>query len=104
MRLVGRYSFNGGEAAVQQKYSDLLDEAERAVAGVDAGACRTKESREKTMRGRSLYSPVALNRAFKAQFEPFIWDLGTRGVSNIDIPALVLGIDDEPQPQPDAAP
>jgi hypothetical protein len=26
-------------------------------------------------------------------FEQFIWDLEQRGVSNIDIPALILGID-----------
>ncbi len=25
-------------------------------------------------------------------FEQFVWDLETRGVSNIDIPVLVLGI------------
>lgn len=28
-------------------------------------------------------------------FEQFIWDLEQRGVSNIDIPVLILGIDDE---------
>lgn len=26
-------------------------------------------------------------------FEQFVWDLETRGVSNIDIPVLVLGLD-----------
>ena len=26
-------------------------------------------------------------------FEQFAWDLETRGVSNIDIPVLILGID-----------
>ena len=26
-------------------------------------------------------------------FEQFIWDLGQRGVSNIDIPVLIVGID-----------
>ncbi len=28
-------------------------------------------------------------------FEQFVWDLENRGVSNIDIPVLILGIDDE---------
>lgn len=28
-------------------------------------------------------------------FEQFVWDLDKRGVSNIDIPVLILGIDDE---------
>jgi hypothetical protein len=27
-------------------------------------------------------------------FEQFVWDLDNRGVSNIDIPVLVLGVDD----------
>lgn len=26
-------------------------------------------------------------------FEQFVWDLGQRGVSNIDVPVLILGID-----------
>ncbi len=28
-------------------------------------------------------------------FEQFVWDLEHRGVSNIDIPVLILGIDSE---------
>lgn len=28
-------------------------------------------------------------------FEQIVWDLEKRGVSNIDIPVLILGIDDE---------
>jgi hypothetical protein len=28
-----------------------------------------------------------------AYFEQFVWDLKTRGIGNIDIPVLVLGID-----------
>lgn len=27
-------------------------------------------------------------------FEQFVWDLGQRGKSDIDIPGLILGIDD----------
>lgn len=30
-------------------------------------------------------------------FEQFVWDLEARGVSDIDIPVLILGIDDEPK-------
>jgi hypothetical protein len=29
-------------------------------------------------------------------FEQFVWDLENRGVSNIDIPVLVIGIDCDP--------
>lgn len=31
-------------------------------------------------------------------FEQFVWDLEQRGVSNIDIPVLVLGIDEDRVP------
>jgi len=30
-------------------------------------------------------------------FEQFVWDLEKRGISNIDIPVLILGIDDMPR-------
>jgi hypothetical protein len=35
-------------------------------------------------------------------FEHFVWDLETRGVSNIDIPVMILGIDvdDSHEPPP----
>jgi hypothetical protein len=35
------------------------------IAGVDAEKCFTKISREKTKKGRVLYSPIALNKEFK---------------------------------------
>jgi hypothetical protein len=31
-------------------------------------------------------------------FEQFVWDLESRGVSNIDVPVLILGIDADPEP------
>ena len=73
MKIAGIYSFNNGEAAVKQKYDDLRKEVERAILKIDAQACKTKESEEKTMPGDMLYSPVALNEAFKAQLEPLDW-------------------------------
>ena len=188
MKLAGVYSFNDGERVVATKYSDLLIEIKDCVAGIDAFQCKTKQSKEKTMPGEMLYSPVALNEQFKKQlyarnwqsirvkcdyptqfyapdyqpkmlrkgafremdfvkrqlghevqfgkyafmvynvaakmtifknlsvidtgieivpvkalaedmssgvsyFEQFVWDLEKRGVSNIDIPVLILGID-----------
>jgi hypothetical protein len=71
--IAGIYSFNNGEAVVKQEYADLRKEVERAILQIDALACKTKESEEKTMPGDMLYSPVALNEAFKAQLEPLDW-------------------------------
>ncbi len=73
MRIAGIYSFNNGESVVNEKYAELRKEVERAIAKIDALACKTKESEEKTMRGDMLYSPVALNECIKAQLEPMDW-------------------------------
>lgn len=63
MMVAGRFSFNGGEEAVRTKYPHLLDEIEKAIVSIDADRHRTKESTERTMMGRMLYSPSSLNRA-----------------------------------------
>jgi Restriction endonuclease BglII len=188
MRIAGIYSFNKGQKVVQKQYPELLAEVTASIEAIDASSCKTKESKEKTMPGAMLFSPVALNEAIKAQlyhrgwnslrvkcnyptqfytqgyvpknlrkgafremdfikgklgvevqfgkysfmvynvaakmtifknlghidtgievvpvkalaedmssgvsyFEQFVWDLEQRGVSNIDIPVLILGID-----------
>lgn len=73
MVIVGKYSFNRGAEVVEEKYPDLLAEVEEAIKAVDAEQCKTKESQEKTMQGRMLYSPPALNKAFKKQLNPTGW-------------------------------
>ena len=65
MRIVAKYSFNDGQRVVQDEYAHLLREVEEAIGSVDSERCKTKESTEKTMPGKLLYSPVALNVAFK---------------------------------------
>lgn len=68
MRIVARYSFNDGENYIKENYSNLLKEVEEVIAGVEAHSLKTKESKEKTMSGRKLFSPPALNEAFKSEF------------------------------------
>ncbi len=48
-------------------------EVEAAIAAVDAEACRTKVSKEKTKAGKILLSPVAMNKAFEHEFESKGW-------------------------------
>ena len=67
MRIAGAYSFNNGAKAVSEKYSDLLVEIQTSIENIDAKACKNKESKEKTMPGQILYSPVELNNCFKKQ-------------------------------------
>jgi len=63
--IAARYSFNGGAEMVAQRYPGLLEELTQALASVDAEEHRVKESKEKTMLGQMLYSPVGLNKAVK---------------------------------------
>jgi hypothetical protein len=42
----------------------LWSDLERVIQGVDAERCRTKVSKEARKSGRTLYSPVAMNRCF----------------------------------------
>lgn len=65
MKVVGRFSFNGGEDFVKKHHSVLLAEVEAAIACVDAEMHKTKTSKEVTMLGRLLYNPKSLNRAIR---------------------------------------
>lgn len=73
MIIAGKYSFNDGELVIERKYPRLLSEVQEIVAMVNADRHKRKISREKTMPGKRLYSPVSLNRAFKKQFESRGW-------------------------------
>lgn len=73
MKIVGIYSFNNGKETIDQKYPHLLKEVERVLKRVSAKKARTKESREKTMPGKILYNPKALNVAFKSEFAKYNW-------------------------------
>ena len=73
MRIVGTYSFNGGDQAVRRKYATRLGEVESVIGAIDAEKYRTKESEEKTMPGRLLFSPKELNKAFTTQFKKRGW-------------------------------
>lgn len=43
------------------------------ISSVDASKYKVKISKEKTMKGRQLYSPVKLNKAFKSNFKKRKW-------------------------------
>jgi len=44
---------------------DLWKEVLSVISSVDAKKCKTKISKEKRMKGKTLYSPVAMNKLFK---------------------------------------
>ena len=73
VRIAAHYShLNGLEYLLVHK-PYLWDQIQKVIADVDAEACRTKISREKTMRGKTLYSPIDMNKAFEAQFANSEW-------------------------------
>lgn len=69
MRIVARYSFNHGEEYINNNFPQLLQEVEEVIVGIDAHKCKTKESKEDTMKGRILFSPTDLNKEFKDEFK-----------------------------------
>ena len=73
MRIAARYSHLNGEEYMLVHRKSLWDEIQEVIEEVDATACRTKVSREKTMPGRLLYSPGDMNRAFKKGLKARGW-------------------------------
>jgi hypothetical protein len=73
MNVVGRYSHLNGAEYMMVHHPRLLEEIETVIVEVDAERCRTKESKERGMVGRMLYSPVDLNAAFKDGFQARGW-------------------------------
>ena len=67
MRIVYEYSHLGGAEILQVRHPDVDHEIREVISEVRAR--RTKISREKTMRGKALYSPADMNRQFKEAFQ-----------------------------------
>ncbi len=51
----------------------LWHEIESVISSVDADSCKTKISQEKTMMGKLLYAPQAMNSAFSKEFQNLNW-------------------------------
>ena len=65
MEIKASYSHLNGEEYLLVHRKQLWDEVKAVIAEVDALACRTKVSKEKTMPGKMLFSPADMNLAFK---------------------------------------
>lgn len=65
MRIVELYSHLNGYEFLLVHHGQRWAEIEAVIAGVDANACRTKESKERGRVGDILYSPVDMNARFK---------------------------------------
>jgi hypothetical protein len=73
MKVVEKYShLNGFEYLLVHK-PELWEEIENVIRTVDAEECKTKISKEKTMKGTLLYSPIEMNESFKKELTKYHW-------------------------------
>jgi len=74
MRIVEKYShLNGLEFLLVHK-PELWNEIETVISLIDAEKCKTKVSKEKTMKGSLLYSPIDMNNAIKYELTKYNWE------------------------------
>jgi len=73
MKIIETYShLNGLEFLLVHKPT-LWEEIRNVIVSVNAEKCKTKISKEKTMKNKLLYSPKDMNKAFKNQFREKEW-------------------------------
>lgn len=73
MKISATYSHLNGLEFLLVHREGLWQEVEGVIADVDANECRTKESREKRMKGKILFSPKAMNDAFRRLLQKKAW-------------------------------
>lgn len=67
MRKVFEYSHLGGSEILRVRYPNIEKEIDQVIKNID-GLKKTKISKEKTMHGEPLYSPMEINAIFKEGF------------------------------------
>ncbi len=73
MRIVAMHSHLNGHEWLLVHEKRIWKEIESTIKAIDSGKHKTKISREKTMRGRALYAPKELNKAFAKCFREAEW-------------------------------
>lgn len=73
MKIGAQYSHLNGFEWIQYHQKDMWDEMVGIIADINAEDFRTKISKEKTMRGKKLFSPSDLNKRMKDDFENLGW-------------------------------
>ena len=73
MQIKAHYSHLNGEEYLLVHRKQLWEEVQTVIKEVDAFACRTKVSKEKTMQGKLLFSPADMNRAFSEGLSRLEW-------------------------------
>lgn len=74
MKLVETYSHLNGLEFLMVHQPGLWKEIRNVITEIKADVCKTKISKEKTMPGKLLYSPVAMNSAFSNLLRARSWE------------------------------
>jgi hypothetical protein len=74
MKIIEIYSHLNGREFLLVHKPNLWREIESVIAKVDAEKCKTKVSKEKTMKGKLLYSPVEMNNDFRRLLRKKAWE------------------------------
>jgi len=73
MKIAQKYSHLNGEEYLIVHHNNLYKEIDEVVENINAKRLLTKESKEKTMPGTMLYSPISLNKIFNKKFNKLGW-------------------------------
>lgn len=73
MKIAQKYSHLNGEEYLLVHQRKLYKEIVEVINSINANNYLTKKSKEKTMRGEILYSPIDLNNAFNKKFNQKGW-------------------------------
>lgn len=73
MKIVETYSHLNGLEFLLVHQPKLWDEIKKVIENVNADKCRTKISKEKTMKGKVLYSPIDMNKSFNKLLKAKNW-------------------------------
>jgi hypothetical protein len=73
MKIIETYShLNGLEFLIVHK-PKLWNEIQEVIKSLNASKCKTKVSKEKTMKGKLLFSPIDMNKEFKSLLKKKQW-------------------------------
>ena len=73
MKIAEKYSHLNGEEYILVHHKNLYKEINEVINSIDASICMTKSSKEKTMMGKMLFSPIELNKIFNRNFRAKGW-------------------------------
>lgn len=84
MKIVAVYSFNKGDDFIKNNYPSELKDVEDIISSLKAERFKVKVSKEKTMKGKKLYSPKHINSEIAKKLKQKAWVK-----KKIDLPANI---------------